>query len=81
MHVKKLSIALAKQYRAISIRLLFFSISSARPVGNVASTTSGVLQLWKILKSRHVHAHAEAQYTERNRLDLAVPRRFFPIIG
>jgi len=34
MHVKKLSMALARQYRDISILLLFFSINSAKPVGN-----------------------------------------------
>nr|TKW40895.1 hypothetical protein SEVIR_1G277150v2 [Setaria viridis] len=33
MHVKKLSMALARQYRDISIILLFFSIDSAKPVG------------------------------------------------
>jgi hypothetical protein len=34
MHVKKLSIARARQYNDISIRLLFFSIANPRPVGN-----------------------------------------------
>lgn len=34
MHVKKLSIARARQYNDISIRLLFFSMARARPVGN-----------------------------------------------
>lgn len=34
MHVKKLSIARARQYNDISIRLLFFSMANARPVGN-----------------------------------------------
>ena len=34
MEVKKLSIALAKQYSDISILLLFFSIAKASPVGN-----------------------------------------------
>jgi hypothetical protein len=34
VHVVKLSIALARQYKDISILLLFFSISNARPVGN-----------------------------------------------
>ena len=33
-HVKKLSIARARQYKDISILLVFFSISNARPVGN-----------------------------------------------
>jgi hypothetical protein len=34
MHVKKLSMALARQYRDISVLLLFFSINNARPAGN-----------------------------------------------
>jgi hypothetical protein len=38
--VKKLSIALARQYRDISILLLFFSISNARPVGNCHMKTT-----------------------------------------
>ena len=40
IHVKKLSIALARQYRDISILLLFFSISNARPVGNCQMKTT-----------------------------------------
>jgi hypothetical protein len=40
MHVKKLSMALARQYRDISILLLFFSINSAKPVGNCHVETS-----------------------------------------
>lgn len=34
MHMKKLSIARARQYSDISILLLFFSIANAKPVGN-----------------------------------------------
>ncbi|XP_056167597.1 uncharacterized protein LOC130138211 [Syzygium oleosum] len=34
MHVKKLSVARARQYSDISMCLLFFSIAKARPVGN-----------------------------------------------
>lgn len=37
MHVKKLSIARARQYKDISILLLFFSIARARPVGNCSN--------------------------------------------
>jgi hypothetical protein len=44
MQVKKLSIALAKQYSDISILLLFFSIAKARPVGNCRrSLTLGII--------------------------------------
>lgn len=75
MHVKKLSIARARQYNDISIRLLFFSMANARPVGNVPMATIGMLHLFKILKRKHVHIQAEAQYTDRNKLDLAVPKR------
>lgn len=40
MHVKKLSIARARQYKDISILLLFFSIARARPVGNCSTKTN-----------------------------------------
>ena len=49
MHVKKLSMARARQYKDISILLLFFSISNARPLGNchnscfVTDTESGLM--------------------------------------
>jgi hypothetical protein len=56
MQVKKLSIALAKQYSDISILLLFFSIAKARPVGNVAMATSGMLHVSKVRNSRQVQA-------------------------
>jgi hypothetical protein len=44
MHVKKLSIARARQYNDISIRLLFFSIANPRPVGNCKKMQSSTLQ-------------------------------------
>lgn len=72
--VKKLSIARARQYSDISIRLLFFSIPKANPVGNVPTATIGILHLLKILKRMQVHNQADAQYMERNKLDLAVPK-------
>lgn len=75
--VKKLSMARERQYRDISILLLFFSIASARPVGNIPIATIGMLHLSKILKSKQVQPQADVQYMERNRLDLAVPIRLF----
>lgn len=77
MHVKKLSIARARQYNDISIRLLFFSIANPRPGGNVPMATIGILHLLKILNRKQVHIQADAQYTDRNKLDLAVPIRPF----
>jgi hypothetical protein len=45
MHVKKLSMARARQYRDISVLLLFFSINSARPAGNCQMEAVSIIQM------------------------------------
>jgi hypothetical protein len=54
MHVKKLSIALARQYRDISILRLFFSINNARPVGNCHMLTDYIINLHDFEKMKNL---------------------------
>jgi len=53
-HVKKLSMARARQYNDISIRLLFFSMANARPVGNCTIMQSSTLT-YKVLMQLKLH--------------------------
>lgn len=55
-------------------------MAKARPLWNVPIASIGMLQVLKILKRRHVHIQAEAQYVDRNKLDLAIPKVLFPKI-
>jgi hypothetical protein len=52
-------------------------IAVRREVGH--ASTFLIWDGWSRNKKLQTH-HADAQYIERNRLDLAVPKRLFPII-
>jgi hypothetical protein len=71
MHVKKLSIALARQYRDISILRLFFSINNARPVGNCHMPTVYIIKLQGLEKMKNLCYNISAYRAKYNKRGIA----------